>query len=347
MSKTSMEREIRRQPSDIAALVERHAEGVGGELASARVQASTHLVFAARGTSDHAAQYAKYVLGWMHGLTVALAAPSLTTIYGRKQWYGDAIVVGISQSGQSPDVVSVIRSAVDQKRPTVAITNDPTSPLAGAADLTIDLGQAEEVSVAATSTYTSSLVAVAMLAAGLRPSGHAWLQDLEDLASHVDRAVTSAFATIRGDELGDARHVVVVGRGLNYATALETALKIRETNGLLAEAFSPPDLLHGPVAAVSEATTVVLVAPDDAALDDVRALVPTIRDRGARIVAITSDSDLLDAADAPIALGDDAPPWLTPVTTVVAAQVLALRSAERRGLDPDAPDGLTKVTRTY
>lgn len=344
---TFMEREIRRQPTDIAGLVERHAQWVGKELASDRVQASTHLVFAARGTSDHAAQYAKYVLGWMHGLTVALAAPSLTTVYGRQQRYDGAIVVGISQSGQSPDVASVVRSAAEQGRPTVAITNNATSPLARTADLTIDLGQPEEVSIAATSTYTSSLVAVAMVAASLRLSGHTWLRDLERLAPHVDRAVASAFGTIRGDELGDARHVVVVGRGLNYATALETALKIRETNGLLAEAFSPPDLLHGPIAAISEATTVVLIAPADAASDDVRALVPTIRDRGGRIVAITADPDLLDAADALITLDGGSPPWLTPVTSIVAGQVLALRTAERRGLDPDEPDGLTKVTRTY
>lgn len=347
MPTSFMEREIRRQPTDIAALVDRHAQFVSTELRSAPVQASTHLVFAARGTSDHAAHYAKYVLGWMHGLTVALAAPSLMTVYGRQQRYGDALVVGISQSGQSPDVVSVVRSAADQGRPTVAITNDVTSPLARTADLTIGLGQPDEMSVAATTTYTSSLVAVAMLAVGLRPTGHAWLRELKALASHVERAVDAAFRTISGDELGDARHVVVVGRGFNYATALEAALKLRETNGLLAEAFSPPDLLHGPIAAISEATTVVLVAPADAASDSIRGLVPMIRARGGRIVAITPDPNLLGVADAPIALGDRSPPWLTPVTSIVAGQVLALRAAKCRGLDPDRPDGLTKVTRTY
>lgn len=308
-----------------------------------------YVVLVARGSSDNAARYAQYLLGIHHRLPVALATPSLGSIYGVEPDFTDALVVAVSQSGQSPDVVGVLDAARRQGRPALAITNDPGSPLAAAATDVLELGTGPEASVAATKTYTSSLVALALLSVA-RTEGEqrgALVDDLRRLPEVMQAVVDTADAADAAAlGLRDCRHLLAAGRGLNYGTAFEAALKVRELSGVVAESYSPPDLLHGPIAAVDEGAGALLIAPTEPSLPGLRDLVAPLRDRGATVVALSADRDLLAAADLPIWLPAEPAAWLTPVTSIVPAQRLAARMAADRGRDLDAPEGLQKVTRT-
>ena len=197
------------------------------------------------------------------GLPVALAAPSLETLYGAAAVprHGDALVIGISQSGRSPDVVGVVAAARGAGAPTVAITNDGGSALAHAADFVLELDVGRERSVAATKTYTASLAALAALVVELRGDA-ADRHALRRVPALAQRALDGAFAAVSAlDEHVGAPHVITVGRGYNYATAMEIALKIRELTGTVAEGFSSADLMHGPIAAIAPGTPAVILAP--------------------------------------------------------------------------------------
>jgi glucosamine--fructose-6-phosphate aminotransferase (isomerizing) len=342
--RSHLEREIREQPSALRAALERNAASIDRLAKDLRARGPLEqVVIAARGTSDNAARYAQYLIGARLGLPVALAAPSLTTMYDAPAVPrgARALVIAISQSGQSPDVVGVLASARAAGVPTLAITNDATSPLAREADSVLDLGVGAERSVAATKTYTASLAVVAAFVArlGEDAAASAALDGAPDL---VERAVDAAFDGVPAlDDHHVAPHVVVVGRGFNYATALETALKLRELTGTVAEGFSPPDLLHGPVAAVSPATRAVVVAPPGRVRASVLEAARALRDRGAPCILID------DSPDADLRLPAGVAEWLSPLVAVVPGQVLALRWAQIGGHDVDAPPGLTKVTETY
>lgn len=314
----------------------------------------THVVIAARGSSDNAARYAQYLLGIHHGLPVGLATPSLQTLYGATPRFDGALVAAVSQSGRSPDVVGVLAAARDQGRPAVAITNDAESPLAEAATHVVPLAAGPERAVAATGTYTASLVALALLDVALRPAAdrRPWLDELAALPATV-AAVLDGARRDAPDELVALHHLLVCGRGLGYGTAYEVALKVRELTGAVAEAFSPPDLLHGPIgavgtyaASVDDGAGALLVAPAEPSADDVRALLDPLRRRGAVTAAISGDADLLAAVDVALPLAAEPPAWLTPVTSVLPGQILAGAIAAARGRDIDAPEGLTKVTET-
>jgi glutamine---fructose-6-phosphate transaminase (isomerizing) len=336
--------EIAEQPEVVARLLEREGPAIEALAAEIRRRAPRYAVLAARGTSDNAARYAQHVLGRILCLPVVLATPSLHTLYDAPPRYDDAVVIGVSQSGASPDIVSVVADAAKQGALTAAITNAPSSPLAGAAQHVIDLEAGEERSVAATKTYTASLAAIAALVA----SGDA------ALTGEVDRlpeALAEQLALSGGSEGGAARAVraatswerlTVVGRGAHYATAFEAALKIRELAGIVAEPYSPADLLHGPIAAVGPAQPLLAIAPAGPTEPSMREVVAAARERGARVAAIGHDAALGD----PFLQLVDIPEWLAPVVAIVPAQLLAVGLAERRGVDVDAPFGLSKITLT-
>jgi len=331
-------REIEEQPDVVARLLEREGPAIDVLAAEIRRRAPRYAVLAARGTSDNAARYAQHVLGRILRLPVVLATPSLHTLYDAPPRYDGAVVIGVSQSGESPDVVSVVADATKQGALTAAITNAPASPLAGAARHVIDLDAGEERSVAATKTYTASLAAVAALAA----AGDA------DLAYEVQRlpdelAAQLALSGVDAPHaLRDWQRLTVVGRGAHYATAFEAALKIRELAGIVAEPYSPADLLHGPIAAVGPEQPLLAVAPAGPTEDSMREVVAAARERGARVAAIGHDAALGD----PFLQLVDIPEWLGPVVAIVPAQLLAVGLAERRGVDVDAPFGLSKITLT-
>jgi glucosamine--fructose-6-phosphate aminotransferase (isomerizing) len=274
------------------------------------------------------------------------ATPSLYTIYEQPPRLDGAIVLGISQSGASPDVRAVLAEARRQGRPTIALTNDPASPLANEAEHVLPLEAGEEKAVAATKTYLNSLGAIALLFAGIGNDTVARRQ-LERVPEQLEEQIGLSFATAPAlAKYGDAAGATVVARGVNYGTAYEIALKIRELSGLMVEAYSPADLMHGPIAAIQPGWPVIAVAPTGPAHESVADLVPALAARQARLLAISDVPELLEQANTPLPLVAGVPEWLSPLVAVVPGQVTAMRLAELRGLDVDNPAGLRKVTLT-
>lgn len=348
-----LDAEIAAQPTALRRLVATEAEGMARRGQRLRGERITGVMIAARGSSDNAARYAQYLFGVRNRLPVALAAPSLFTLYERPPDLDGLLVVGIPQSGQSPDIVAVLEEARRQGRPALALTNDVDSPLAAAATDVVDLCAGEERSVAATKTYVNSLAALALLSGGL-DEGSASGSGAEAVAAALEAmpgALEEALAEARArtdclDRYGDAGQAVVVARGFNHATAYEIALKVTELTGLAARPYSSADLLHGPIAAVSEGALAVLVAPSGRALQAVSGLVGPLRERGVSLVTCSDDPGLLSEGACSLPLPAGIPEWLSPLVAVVPGQVLAVTLARARGADPDHPAGLRKVTRT-
>jgi glucosamine--fructose-6-phosphate aminotransferase (isomerizing) len=335
--------EIAEQPDAVARVV---ADEDGAIAAAAKEIARRRprfAVIAARGSSDNAARYAQHVLGRLCGLPVALAAPSLHTVYDAPVRYDDAVVLGISQSGASPDVVAVLAAARAQGCVTVAITNEAGSPMAEAATHVIPLQAGVEASVAATKTYMTSLAAVAALAAAV--AGDA--ERRRELAAAPETLARQLERTGGLDEAAAAaagwRRLAVIGRGANYATAFEAALKIKELAGVAAEPASPADFLHGPVAMLDPGFPVLAIMPSAPAA--VREVLAAAHDRDADITVIAGDGYAPAPGELVLAV-EHGPEWLSPICAVVPAQLLAVGAAERRGFDVDRPVGLQKVTRT-
>ena len=305
-----------------------------------------YVLIASRGSSSNVARYAQYLLGRAHRVPVMFATPSLYTIYEQPPRLDGAVVVGISQSGASPDVVAVLAEARVQGRPTLAVTNDPGSPLARAADVVLPLEAGREQAVAATKTYLNSLGAVALLFAEIGEDDVA----REELARMPETLAAQIALSLDDppplDEYRDAIGATVVARGVNYGTAFEIALKIRELSGLVTEAYSPADLMHGPIAAIRPNWPVIVVAPTGPARPSVEEVVPPLREREARLIAVSDVHAVLRRARTRLPLVPRVPEWLSPLTAVVPGQVTALRLTRLRGLDLDSPVGLRKVTLT-
>jgi glucosamine--fructose-6-phosphate aminotransferase (isomerizing) len=340
------ETEIREQPQTLARLLGEgrpEAERIGEAVAA---RAPQFVVLAARGSSDNAARYAQYLLGLENRLAVALATPSLFTHYTSPPSLKGALVIGVSQSGQSPDVVEVLREGRRQGALTVAVSNDPASPLAEAAEMRLSLRAGAERAVAATKTYTAQLTALAMLSAAIAGREDLW-RELLALPGQVEAAIAGASGlTSAAERLAPASRLVAVGRGLHLATAFEVALKIKETSYLTAEPYSSADFLHGPVALLEGSLPLLVVGSGPRPFAEMLDLVARAKAASSPVIALTDDPALLAAADAPLPLRGDAPEWLAPVTAVALGQLLALELCRARGLDPDAPRGLRKVTLT-
>jgi glutamine---fructose-6-phosphate transaminase (isomerizing) len=341
----SFDREIFEQPDVLARQLE---EGRETALAIARevcAFAPRWIAIAARGSSDNAARYAQYLFGAHNRLAVSLAAPSLFTVYDAPPSLEGALVLAVSQSGRSPDVIAVIEEARRQGALTVAVTNDPGSPLAQAAARCLPILAGEERAVAATKTYTAELMALATLSAAMEQATSRW-DELGAVPALVREALRTRDAAARAAaDLVRAERFLVIGRGFNYATAFEIALKIKETSYVLAEPYSSADLRHGPAALVDAGLSVVVVAPSGKVAGDVAALLDLFEERGARVIAISNLEPVLSRAHAPLPI-PDVPEWLSPMIAVVPGQLFALALATARGLDPDRPRGLSKITPT-
>jgi glucosamine--fructose-6-phosphate aminotransferase (isomerizing) len=344
---SQVQKEIEEQPEALRRLIAEGRKETEAVAAAVRAFAPRFVVIAARGSSDNAARYAQYLFGAHNRLPVCLATPSLFTFYEAAPSLAGALVVGVSQSGQSPDIVAVVDSGRRQGALTLAITNRPASPLAAAAAHTLPLRAGEEKAVAATKTYTAQLCALAMLSAALEGEESRW-RELARVPELVERAISLNHPRV--DEqvarYRYAEHFVVVGRGFNYATAFEVALKMKETSYLVAEPYSPADLLHGPVAMIDRGFPVLLVAPSGRVLPDLAHLAGQLEARRAEVVAISDDPGVLARARASLPLPPGAPEWVSPMVAVVPGQLWAVALARTRGLDPDEPRGLSKVTET-
>jgi glucosamine--fructose-6-phosphate aminotransferase (isomerizing) len=270
LDQTFLFQEIHEQPTVLATILEQEKETVGRLAAEIRARQTTHVVIAARGTSDNAARYAQYLLGAVNSLTVGLATPSLFSIYQRPPRFGNALVMGISQSGKSPDIVAVLAEARRQGVLTAAITNVPDSDLGQEADFVIDLHAGKERSVAATKTYTSQLAAIALLSATLADDSemHSTLLQLPGTVAET-LAMSDRIAQI-AQRYRYMQHCVVIGRGFNYATAFELALKLKELTYTIVESYSSADFLHGPMAIVDIGFPVIVIAPSGEVLSEMQ-----------------------------------------------------------------------------
>ena len=336
--------EIREQPLVLERLWREEGAAVRALARRLRARRPPAVVLAARGTSDNAALYGRYLIETRLGIPVSLAAPSVVTLYGaRVRWRG-MVAIGLSQSGRSPDIVRFIEATRDAGALTVAITNSPRAPLARAADEVLVLHAGRERSVAATKTYTAQLTMLSLLVAHTAEDrrlirAHEALPDAVASALETVPAVTDAAA-----HLSQASECLVTSRGYNFATALEAALKLKESSRMVAEALSSADLLHGPIAVVERDFPVIVVAPRGRALGHLSGVLRRLLRRRARTVVLSSVPRLLASAAVPVRLPDVQEEALSPHVYIVPLQLLAYHTARLRGLDPDRPQGLRKVT---
>ncbi len=338
--------EIHQQPEVVEKFAEQGQGPVKALATHMRDTGIRQVVVAARGTSDNAARYAQYLLGANNRLPVMLTTPSLFSLYQKPPLFApDTLVLGISQSGQSPDIVSVLAEARRQGRTTAAITNFVDSPLAEQADHVVGLGVGEERSIAATKTYTGQLYAVGLLSAHLAndSDGIAMLATAPELMRQT--------LSMNGDveKLAEryryVRNCVVVGRGFNYSTAFEIALKIKELTYTLAEPYSSADFLHGPVSLIEPAFPVIVVAPKGLLMPELKPFVRQLREMDAELLCVSNDPTLLELGRTQFPF-PSVPEWLSPLLAIVPGQLFALYLAAARDIDPDRPRGLVKVTET-
>ena len=329
---STFRKEIGEQPAVAARLIE-HGASAAAEIARRVHKASPRgIAIAARGSSDNAALYAKYLFGIRNRYLVALAAPSLFTHYARPPRLDGQCVIGISQSGQSPDVVAVIEEARRQGCLTIAITNVSGSELARAAELVLPLEAGDEVSVPASKTYTSSLVALALISHALDPDA-----EFGSALARVPEAIAKALET--EDEMAAlapaliSPRAIVLGRGFNFSTAEEVALKLSETSYVLARAWSVADFEHGPIAVVEAGLPVVVVEGGGLVARDLESIRQRLEAKGCQVLVLADRSGL--------------PEELTPISLAVLGQLLAHHVAVARGIDPDRPRTIQKVTRTW
>src|SRR4051812_9082269 len=324
MPGTEMRREMGEQPEVLSRLLSRRVEVDAADIAG--------VVIVARGSSDHAAVYGRYLLEFATRRPVALAAPSLYTRYGARTDASGWLVVGVSQSGKTPEIVDVVERLRAGGGTAIAITNHADSPLAAAAEAVIELGAGEERAVPATKTFTAQMAAFAALAAAL--GDVPWADgDLERVPESVasvlaDPAPVNALA----DRWAGAQELVVTARGWLYSAALESALKVREAALVTANGYSVADFLHGPIAAVDPGAAVLAMRAEGPAAADVDEAVAALQSRRADVHVLPPVTGVPEA--------------LAPIAASVRGQQLSLELALRKGLDPDAPRGLNKVTIT-
>ena len=337
-----IEKEIAEQPHTIRRILAEEIHAVEQVAQAIREFDPVFVMIAARGTSDNAARYAQYVLGIQCGLPVALATPSVHTLYAATPNLSRALVLGISQSGSSHDVRQVLEDANAQGALTVSITNNPDSPLAQTSRFHLNLGCGEEISVAATKTYTAELAMIALLANDLNPQ-----EELAQLPDFVAETLTLA------DNIPDwvqryryIDHIATIGRGYNYSTAFEISLKIKELCYITGEEYSEADFRHGPIAIIKRGFPVMAVAPQGKPLPLLLDLLAKLKEKQAECLVISNDSAALDLAQYAMPIPEAVPEWLSPICAVIPGQIFAMNLALAKGHTVDKPEGLQKVTIT-
>ena len=339
--------EILEQPERIGALLASQ-RGVIERIATAINGRDIQYVFlAARGTSDNAGRYANYLLGAMNGLPLALATPSLFTYYKQPPKLKNALVVGISQSGKSPDIVSVLAEGRKQGCATLAITNAPQSPLAEAADFVIDIRAGAEKAVAATKTYTTELTAVAMLSAALSGNKQHW-DDLSKVTAWMTESLQLDELLARvAQRYRYMDQTIVLGRGFNYATAFEWALKLKELTYINAEAYSSADFAHGPIAMIEPGFPVLAIAPKGKVFDSMLEMLTRLHTEiSAELVVISNDETALSHAQVPLKISAAVPEWLSPLVGILPAQLFVYHLTVAKGYNTEQPRTIHKVTET-
>ncbi len=343
----SLHSEILEQPERLRGLLQSQRSTVERIAQAVTDRGVSYVFLAARGTSDNAGRYANYLLGGMNGLPLALATPSLFTYYQKPPKLQRALVMGISQSGQSPDIVSVLEEGRRQDCMTLAITNAMDSPLAQSAEFVLDIQAGAERSIAATKTYTAELMSIAMLSAALNPKGVQWdalarVPEWIESALHHDEAIARAVERYRY-----VNHCVVLGRGYNYATAFEWALKLKELTYVEAEPYSPADFQHGPIAMVERGFPVLAMVASGPVAESLIPLLKELKqDLLAELLVVSNLEQALALSRPSFELVTDIPETLTPLVGIVPGQLMAYHLTQVKGYDPEKPRTITKVTET-
>lgn len=338
--------EIMEQPDVLRRLIEEEYSAIQDIAREIQARDIHHVLIAARGSSDNAAIFAKYLLGVRNRLPVALAAPSLYTLYRSPPHLQNTLVLAISQSGMSPDIVSVTQDARNQGMLTLAITNTPDSRLAQAAEKIILCRAGQERSVAATKTYTAQLAAIALLSVALA-GDRAYLDQLRAIPDAVTSTLALNETIYRGaDRYRYMTDCAVISRGYNYATAFEIALKIKELTYSRANPYSSADFMHGPIAVVDPGFPVFIVAPSGRIFPELGRLAEELNRREAELIIVSDRDQALDLAQTPLRLPVSVAEWFSPITAVVPGQLFAYHLAQAKRLDPEHPRGLRKITET-
>lgn len=339
--------EIVEQPERIADLLSSQRNCIKRVAKEIQKREIKYVFLTARGTSDNAGRYANYLLGAMNGLPLALATPSLFTFYKKPPKLKNALVIGISQSGKSPDIVSVVEEGKRQGCLTIAITNESRSPLARTSDLVLDIQAGVEKAVAATKTYTAELMTVAMLSAALSGKKKQWaeLGKVSDWMKETLRQNDFIAQAVQRYRYID--QTVVLGRGFNYSTAFEWALKLKELTYIIAEPYSSADFAHGPIAMVESGYPVFAVAPKGRVFNSMLQMLQRLRsDIAAELVVISNDRKALSLAQVPLKIPIETPEWLSPLVGILPAQLFTYHLTLAKGYNTEQPRSIRKVTET-
>ena len=339
--------EITEQPARLESLLISQRNNAQKIVHAIKSSGISYVFLAARGTSDNAGRYANYLFGAVNHLPLALATPSLFTYYQRPPNLNGALVIGISQSGQSPDIVSVLGEGKRQGCLTLAITNEPDSPLGKMADLVFPIQAGPERAVAATKTYTSELMAIAMLSAAISEEQGLWDQ-LKKIPTWVNQALQhDEIVRQAAERYRYMQQCVVLGRGFNYATAFEWALKLKELTYVEAEPYSSADFQHGPIAMVARGFPVMAVISSGPLANSLMPFLEHLKhELLAELVIISNMEKALDLGQAHFAISPDVPELFSPIVNIVPAQLFAYHLTLAKGYDPENPRTIHKVTET-
>lgn len=343
---TKMWEEIMEQPLILKKTIETNSRVIDELIQELKTREISTVIIAARGTSDHAAVYAKYAIETLVGIPVSLAAPSVFTMYNKSINMKNCFVMGISQSGKAADAIEVVKSAAEQGAVTMSVTNFVDSPLAEASKFHLFCDTGVEKSVAATKTFTSTVYLLINFIAK-------WVQNaelLEELKSVPDIMNRLFQKTDCLDEIVTRyrfmKECFVLARGINYSIALEAALKIQETTYIHAKAFAVSDFQHGPFAMLERDMPVIIYAPEGPSFKDITEMVKKVKDSGADILVISNNRELRAMGDSSIEIPENLSDYVSPLINVAVAQMFAGKLSVLKGLNPDSPRGLNKVTIT-
>jgi glucosamine--fructose-6-phosphate aminotransferase (isomerizing) len=330
---TQMWQEIMQQPKVVENCLSLNQKTLDAITARLKEKAVSNVIIAARGTSDHAGIYGKYIIEIKKGIPVSLAAPSVFTIYEKNVKMADSLVIAISQSGRAADALEVIRSARKQGAPTVAITNFEDSPLAMESEFHLFCGAGEEKSVAATKTFMAQIYLLAQLVAAWS-GDESFKKDLAEVPSLLIKTLESA-EQVKNivNSYRFMNECFVLARGTNYAIALEASLKVQETCYVRARGYAISDFHHGPFAMVGEHMPVIVFAPKGESMKDSREMLEKLRKAGADILVISNDSETLAMGDRSISIADNVNDFITPFINAMIAQIFACNLSVTRGLN--------------
>lgn len=337
-----MQREVNEQPAALARLLDSELQNIHKVADQIKAKNPRFVMLNARGTSDHAAQYFKYLVEITMGIPVGLSSPSVFTAYDVTPKYDDVVWVSVSQSGGSPDLVEATEKARSAGALTIAVTNATDSPLAHASELNIDVLAGPEKAVAATKSFTNQLLALYLL-------GDAWNggdgSAAQAVPGYAQQVVDAKDATAVAGRYRFAEKMITTGRGYAYPIAREGALKLMETTYLAAQPFSSADLMHGPMAMVDPGHPVVAVVPQGIGGEAIQPVLDRLKENNADVLVVGDEARAGDAA-AFIPLPQGMPEEISPIIQIIPLQQLAHDIAVQRGNNPDAPRGLRKVTET-